>query len=70
MVLANLAQEDDIDNYIKYYIISNRQDNSRRKGFMNFLQNLVLLVHLLMIAYISRRKKAKLFSSYWFMLMT
>jgi len=36
---------------------NNRQDNSGRKGFMKFLQNLALLVHLLMIVYISRRKR-------------
>ena len=41
-------------------MVSNRQNNSRRKGFMKFLQNLALLVHLLMIVYISRRKKEKI----------
>jgi len=64
MVLANLAQENDIGDYVKHYMVSNRQENSGRKGFMKFLQNLALLVHLLTIVYISRRKKAKLFSSY------
>jgi len=57
MVLANLAQENNIGDYVKHYMVSNRQDNSERKGFMKFLQNLALLVHLLMIAYISRRKR-------------
>jgi len=38
-------------------MVSNRQDNSERKGFMKFLQNLALLVYLLMIAYILRRKR-------------
>jgi len=69
MVLANLAQGNDIDNYIKHYMISNRQDDSGRKGSMKILQNLALLMYLLMIVYILRRKKTKLFSSYWFILM-
>ena len=64
MVLANLAQKNDIGDYIKHYMVSNMQDNSRRKGFMKFLQNLALIVHLLMIVYTSRKKNAKLFSSY------
>ena len=70
MVLANLAQRNDIDNYIKHYMVSNRQDDSGRKGSMKILQNLALLMYLLMIAYISRRKKTKLFSSYWFISIT
>jgi len=55
---------EDIGNYKKHYMVSNRQDDSGRKDFMKFLQNLALLVYLLMIVYISKRKKAKLFSSY------
>ena len=64
MVSANLAQEDDISNYIKHYMVSNKQDNSKIKDFMKFLQNLALLMHSLIIIYISRRKKTKLFSLY------
>ena len=42
MVLANLAQEDNIGNYVKHYMISNRQDDSRRKSSMNFFTKLGL----------------------------
>jgi len=70
MVLANLAQENNIGNYVKHYMVSNRQDNSKRKGFMKFLQNLALLVHLLMIAYMSRSQEVDfvyfIFLSYFY----
>jgi len=48
MLLANLAQKNNISHCVKYYIVSNRQDNSERKDSLKFLQNLAILVHLLM----------------------
>ena len=39
-MLVNLAQENNIGNYVNHYMISNKQNDSGRKDSMKFLQKL------------------------------